>query len=360
MSLLPAAWRHHWSNWKVLVVLVLCALVSVLQVPALPVTVLAWLLIALGLWALIVGGEVVVDSGTDVGIHLKFPAFIVGVVIAGFGTSLPEAITALLSTLAGAPDLAMGNIVGSNIANIGLIFALGLLLLAVFTRADTSPLKLKMGMSDSKLDYIAMVVVSVLFAVLAAGYGWLNMPVSLLLLAVMGGYLWMSFKLNIATIERSANDGLPLALLRVLGSLAVLMLGANLLIDGATTVATQLSIPEQIIGLTIVAVGTSLPELAVTITAARKGQGSMILGNVLGSNIFNLLVASSFAGVGTLWAGAIPLAGVVPLMLPMLLFALAMGLLLLPIRHKNAGVWIAAALLVFYVGYMTLYAITSM
>jgi cation:H+ antiporter len=254
------------------------------------------LLIAAGLAVLVFAGDALVKGAVNLSLRLGTPALVVGLTVVAFGTSAPELLVSVQAVLKGAPELALGNVVGSNIANILLVMGLPALFAAVMVGREVLR------------DYLIMLAASVLFIALAFG-GTFGPVQGLILLGAMALALtelwWRTRSRKIDTTDlEGADPALPgwrIAVLLGLGLIG-LPLGADLLVDGAVGVARDLGVSEAVIGLTIVAVGTSLPELATTMAAALKREGGVALGNVLGSNLFNLL---SIIGIASL-VGPIP------------------------------------------------------
>ncbi len=253
-----------------------------------------WILGGLGLVLLLLAGDALVKGAVNLSLRLGIPALIVGLTIVAFGTSAPEMLVSVKAVLDDAPGIALGNVVGSNIANILLVLGLP----AVVAGLSTS--KCEVGR-----DYAAMLAVSVAFAVLCI-FGPLTWVSSLILLAILAVILF--FQMQAARAHRSscatdeiegADPDLPWS--RILVFLAIglvgLPLGAQLLVSSATNIARTFGISETVIGLTIIALGTSLPELATTLMAALRGKADVALGNVVGSNVFNLLAIIGVAGL---------------------------------------------------------------
>jgi cation:H+ antiporter len=219
---------------------------------------------------------------------------LIGILIVGLGTSAPEIITVAIAGSQDAGDLALGNIFGSNIANIGLILGVGLLML-----------KQPIATHDKWEEYLSLIVATLAMITVVWFYGKVDVAISVLLLIGLGYYLYTTIKGNTLETENDPDLDIlnankepwtPLLIGTAVG-LAGLLIGANILVDGAVHIATSMGIPQKVIGLTIIAIGTSLPELAAAYASAKKGYGDLILGNVLGSNVFNLLAASSAGGV---------------------------------------------------------------
>jgi len=240
-----------------------------------------------GLALLVWSADRFVEGASVVALNLGVSTLIIGITIIGFGTSAPEILISLFSVFDGTPDLAIGNALGSNIANIGLILgATALFTPVIFTskliRREFPILLIASGLLvwalwDAKLEFIEGL------ALLTA------------LVAAMGYLIHFSKTDRNDPMSDELDDEIPhdvptsKALVWTLIGLLVLVGSSKLLVWGAVNIATFLGVSELIIGLTIVALGTSLPELAAAIVAARKGELEMIMGNVIGSNLFNTL-----------------------------------------------------------------------
>lgn len=241
------------------------------------------LLIAGGLAALLAGGESLVRGAAGLATRLGLSPLLIGLVVVGFGTSMPELTTSITAALDGAPDIAVGNVIGSNIANILLI--LGLAALVRPLAIDLRPFQ---------RDGTALALSALLGAGMIAFFG-LERWGGAILLAGLAAYLAVSWWTGRQT--PAADDAIATApKSRLWIDLAFLALGfagviggAWLLVEGAVAAASALGVSQAVIGLTIVAVGTSLPELATSLSAARKGEGEIAFGNIVGSNIFNIL-----------------------------------------------------------------------
>ena len=242
------------------------------------------LLLLLGLAALAVGGDVLVRGAVTIAQRLRIPPLLIGLTLVGFGTSTPELVTSLQAALAGAPGIAIGNVVGSNIANVLLILGVAALIAPFAVDARTF-----------RRDAVALAG-SALLLLVACRVGAVSAPIAVVLLASLAIYLTVSLRRDAraddASEEALAPSGgisVTLALLFVIGGIALTILGARWLVAGATELARGLGVSETVIGLTIVAVGTSLPELVTSVTAALRRQTDLAFGNVVGSNVFNVL-----------------------------------------------------------------------
>ena len=241
------------------------------------------LLLFAGLILLLAGGEVLVRGSTALAERFGVPHFVVGVVIVGFGTSTPELVTSIEAALVGAPGISVGNIVGSNIANILLILGL---------TAALTPI----AVDRAVLRQDGAIALAVAVACLGlALFDVIDRLTGALLIAGLVAYLYLTIRhpacpdCPLPQEGEAAPARLPVAVLLALGGLAMVLFGADLLVSSAIRLARSTGVSESVIGLTVVAVGTSLPELATSLVAAYRRQTDMALGNILGSNIYNVL-----------------------------------------------------------------------
>lgn len=268
-----------------------------------------WLYVAVGLVILLLAGDSLVKGAVNMSLRLGVPALIVSLTIVAFGTSAPELLISIQAIWDGVPGLALGNVVGSNTANVLLVLGVPALMATMHTSE-----------CDTKHSYLQMLAATVLFIVLAfiGDFNWVSGVILLVALAAMLIHAAMSAKkhrkdakANVADEEEEEIEGADPSLgwgkiLMFLGlGLIGLPLGASLLVDGSVNIARQFGISETVIGLTLIAIGTSLPELATTVMAALRRQADVALGNVIGSNMFNLL---GIMGVASL-VGTIPVEG---------------------------------------------------
>lgn len=245
--------------------------------------------IGLGFVLLVGGGEFVVRGAVALAQRFGVSPLVIGLTIVGFGTSLPELLVSLNAALSGSPGLAVGNVVGSNMANMMLVLGAS----AVICPIAVNP-------AAVRRDGLFVVMVTVVFVVVGMGgrvAAWQGAAMVAMLLGYVGYSLWRDIKRDDAAAglhreEAEVLAGFPSALwsmlLAVIGGFVAIGYGAELLVSGATTLARAAGVSEEVIGLTLVAIGTSLPELATSIVAAYRGHSDVCLGNVLGSNIFNL------------------------------------------------------------------------
>ncbi|WP_114965017.1 calcium/sodium antiporter [Alkalilacustris brevis] len=255
-----------------------------------------WLFLLGGLVALFFGGEALVRGAVGVARRLVIPPLLIGLTVVGFGTSTPELLVSVDAAMRGVPDIAIGNIVGSNIGNIMLIVGLSALVWPVRTLGGTLQ-------RDTGVMMAAALVLIPVFWLGAMG----RLSGAVLVAGLIAYLVWAYLKPGAEPAEDDPAPMLPLwqAALWVALGLAALMVGARFLVDGAVNIARGYGVSEAFIGLTIVAVGTSLPELATSLIAAFRRQSEIAIGNIIGSNIFNVL---GILGVTALIA-PIPVAG---------------------------------------------------
>lgn len=253
-----------------------------------------------GLILLVLGGELLVRGAVQVATRFGVSPLVIGLTLVGFGTSTPELVTSVQAALSGSPGIAYGNIVGSNIANILLILGASAVLAPILVAS-----------SALKRDSAVMVAVAVVFAATAALMP-LGALVGFLLVAALALYVFTAFRqerqlatgdhgaVYDKTIAAQAVDpalvpverperSVVISLFVAVAGLGLVVLGGYFLVDGAVTLARSLGISETVIGLTIVAVGTSMPELVTSIMASIRKQADVAFGNIVGSNIYNIL-----------------------------------------------------------------------
>ncbi|WP_316863227.1 calcium/sodium antiporter [uncultured Cohaesibacter sp.] len=241
-----------------------------------------YLFVVAGLVCLYFGGEWLVEGAIGVSRKLGLPAFLISLTVVGFGTSMPELLVSLKAAIGGYPGIVLGNVVGSNIANILLIVGLAALI---------APIQVIRSMSGR--DAVTMVL-SAIVLVIVLIFRTISPLIGVLMLLALVAYLAMAYMQdkNAGCCE-SDQLALPVSPYLVLAllvfGLALLVVGADLLVRGATIVAQDLGVSSAVIGLTVVAVGTSLPELATSVVAAVHRRSDIAIGNIIGSNIFNIL-----------------------------------------------------------------------
>jgi len=237
-----------------------------------------------GIVLLFLGGDRLVAHAANFATAHRVPKTVVGAVIIGFGTSLPELVVSLAAAMKGSPEIAIGNVVGSNIANLGLILGLGALLVTF-----------RMQRRVIRWDLPFGVLAILLLMVVVWQSGEVSEIDGLVLLGAFVVYLWGSFRFTRKSrAEESApeHDGAKRTgrdLLWIALGIAAIVGGAELLVRGAEELAILLEVSQLVIGLTMVALGTSLPELAALLAAVRRNEADLALGNIAGSNLFNIL-----------------------------------------------------------------------
>lgn len=267
-----------------------------------------WLPLFGGLVLLIAGGEFLVRGAVQIATSLSVSPLVIGLTLVGFGTSTPELVTSVQAALAGAPGIAYGNIVGSNIANI---------LLIVGASALLSPMLI--ASSALKRDGAVMLAATVLFAALAYAMP-LGRVVGVSFVFVLAAYIFFAFRQERSATapdhsavydnsvalqdtdkalspEALAQNSLLWSGLIAVGGLVLVGAGGSLLVDGAVALARGFGISETVIGLTTVAIGTSMPELVTSVVAGLRKQGDVVFGNIVGSNIYNILGIVGFTAL---------------------------------------------------------------
>ncbi len=301
--------------------------------------------LAAGFGLLAVGGEALVRGSSTLGMRVGLSPVIVGLTIVAFGTSAPELAVSLQAALAGSDELAVGNVIGSNIANIGLILGLAALL-------RPGPLSSKLVRRDVPIMIAASLLVGAMLL-----DGRISRPEGAVL--VLGILAYMTYSVRHSRRERhrvqkesreALDDrapGLATCVLATVLGIVALVVGGKLFVIGAAGIAHVLGVSEAVIGLTIVALGTSLPELATTVVASMRGHADIAAANVVGSNIFNLL---SILGIT---AVIHPLArgGIGPIDVGIMI---GLGALPLPFMLYRGGLarWEGAGLLLCYAAYV--------
>lgn len=267
------------------------------------------LMASLGLVILLLAGDALVRGAVNLALRIGIPALLVSLTIVAFGTSAPELLISIAAIKDDAAGIALGNVVGSNTANILLVLGIPAIIAGLSTEG-----------CDTRKTYVMMMVASIGFIALAffGPFTWWHGIILLLGLAIVLGDTFRDARAHRREAANGAADddeeldlegadtempGWKVATFLILGLIG-LPLGADILVDSAVSIAEQLGVPDTVIGLTLVAIGTSLPELATTVMAALRRQSDVALGNVIGSNMFNLL---AIIGVST-FVGPIPVA----------------------------------------------------
>jgi cation:H+ antiporter len=322
----------------------------------------AWTFLALagGLVCLVAGAELLVRGAASIATRLGIAPIIIGLTVVAFGTSAPELAVSVSAGLAGSGDVAFGNVVGSNIVNILLILGGSAVIasLVVSQRIIRLDIPLLIGASvvalllslDNEIGRLDGVV---LFAGIVAYTGWLIRAAQNERKDVIAEYDEAVEELEVEVIDRP----LPVQAALVAAGLAILVLGSQLLVGSATDIAESLGVSDLVIGLTVVAVGTSLPELATSLLAAHRGQRDIAVGNVVGSNLFNLMCVLGLTGIVS--PDPIPVAdSSLRVDYPVMLAA---TIVLVPIIWKGFTIrrWEGLVLLAAYAAYVTFLILDS-
>lgn len=262
---------------------------------------MVWLQALLGLIVLLVAGDLLVRGAVNFSLRIKIPAFIVSLTVVALGTSAPELLVAIRAILDNSPGIALGNVVGSNIANVFLVLGIPALIAGINTRE-----------CNTRKNYVFMMIATVLFLSLAFT-GNFSLPQGILFLILLALFLLITARDTLKMQDKISNLEVENAdpnlvfwkiiLFLSLGFIG-LPIGADILVKNASLIAKSYGLSDEVIGLTLVALGTSLPELATTLMAALRKQADVALGNVIGSNIFNLF---AIVGITTMF-GDIPIA----------------------------------------------------
>ena len=249
-----------------------------------------------GLILLVKGAEILISSAIAMGKKLRISEFFIGLIVVGFGTSLCELVVSIDAVLKGSPDISVGNVIGSNIANI---------LLVTFAAGLTSELKsIKVSKFDLSFHLGAHLIFGLIFV-----FAFLSTKYGLLFIFLFLFYLFRSFKnsdskdkdeiilekdfFSKISFKNPLLFGLPTSLFAI----GITLFGADITVDSAISISMILNVSDSFIGLTIIALGTSLPEIATSVTAAKKGKSNIIIGNIIGSNIYNILLILGFTSL---------------------------------------------------------------
>lgn len=291
-------------------------------------------ILIVGLILLVWSSDVFIEGAASTAKHLSISPLIIGVVVLGFGTSMPEIVVAVLASLDNSPGLAIGNAIGSNIANIALVLGITALI---------APIAVKSSVIRRELPVLMAISVGAFLLVLDGELGFFDGVILFIALILVMGWMIKTNK-NVDPSDPIAEETLHeleelpelsknKALIYLIGGLIVLMVSAQLMVSGAVDIANFFGVSEVIIGLTIIAIGTSLPELAAAIAAARKNEADLMIGNIVGSNLFNILAV--FA-VPALLAPSLIERDVLMIDMPIMLgLTLLMLIMALPRKNKS-------------------------
>lgn len=242
-----------------------------------------------GLLLILFGANYLVDGSSSIAKKFGISEFVIGLTIVGIGTSTPEMVVSFLSSFQGKADMAIGNIVGSNIFNTMLILGITALISPlVITRSNLKKdIPLNIGVT------LVLILLGMNYTLFGVGSDQLSRIDGLILLAIFAWYLWSSFKSDPETDEDGEEiivRSTGISAIMIVGGLAALIFGGRLFVNSATAIAHIFGVSDKFIAITVMAAGTSMPELATCVVAAFKGRGQLALGNILGSNISNILL----------------------------------------------------------------------
>ncbi len=237
----------------------------------------------LGFIVLLISGDLLVKSGVALSSHFRISKLVIGVTVVSLGTSAPELVVSVGAALKGHPDIAIGNVIGSNISNIALVLGLTAIII-----------KIPVGKTSLNFDWPFMMLAGVLFWIFVRNER-LSLPEGIIFLLLLFVFIFWSIRKSrielsgIGHVFDKARYSVAMSALLLAASTAGLYFGAGWLVDGAESIALRHGVSERVISVTIIAFGTSVPELATSLTAAFKRQLDISIGNIIGSNIFNIL-----------------------------------------------------------------------
>ena len=311
---------------------------------------LSILLLIVGFVILIKGADVFVDGASCLARNFKLSAMFIGLTIVAFGTSAPELAVSIQSLLKGNGEIILGNVIGSNIMNVLLILGISSLFHSLNVKDDTVHKELPITLLLSAL--LILLINDQLFGFLENNFTRQDGIVLILFFTVFIYYLIIIMKNKVNKDENEPiKYNIPVSIFYIIIGLICVILGSNYVVDSATNIATQLGVSQRMIALTIVALGTSLPELVTSITATRKGEYDIAIGNVVGSNIFNIglvlgIPVGLFGGIEHIAINTIDL---------LILFVAALILFLFAFKDRklNRGEGIVMLILfIFYYSYV--------
>ena len=298
------------------------------------------LIIVVGIALVLWGADRLTDGAVAVAEKMKMPQIVIGLTIVAMGTSMPEFCVSLISALKGTSDLAVGNIVGSNIFNA---------LLIVGVSALVAPMTIMETTVRKDIPFALVASALLLIMCLDGDISRLDAGILFVMFLIFMYITLRGAKAQGTDVEEKEKKPMAtwLSVVWILVGLACLIGGSNLFVDGATAVATKLGVSEAVIGLTIVAGGTSLPELATSVVSARKGNSGIAIGNVLGSNVFNILAILGLTGV----ISPMTLKGITMTDLSMMVISIILIWLFSFTKYKIER-WEGAILTAVFVGYI--------
>lgn len=243
-----------------------------------------------GLILILLGANYLVDGSSSIAKKFGISEFVIGLTIVGIGTSSPEMVVSFMSAFQGKADMAIGNIVGSNVFNTLMILGITALIspLAI-TRSN-----LKKDIPLNLTAALLLLLMGMNFTLFGIGENTISRLDGIILLAIFAWYLWSSFRSDKGETSKDGEEiktrTMPVSIIMIVGGLGALIIGGRLFVNSATALAQMFGVSDKFIAITVMAAGTSMPELATCVVAALKGRGQLALGNILGSNIGNILL----------------------------------------------------------------------
>lgn len=302
------------------------------------------LLTLLGLVVLVVGAELMIRGAVDLAVRARLSPMVIGLTVVSIGTSLPELLVSLIAAMKGSSEIAVGNVVGSNIANVSLVLGACIMIFPIVVDRDAYRIHWPVMMISSLL-FVGLLWDNVIMR-------WEGALLTLLLVGYVWWLVWSSRRASSGVESAPANSSKPLwrSIVFLIVGIAGLAQGADWFVEGAVRIAEKLGVSQQLIGVTVVALGTSLPELVTSLMAALRKQSDISIGNLIGSNVFNIL---GIIGVSAM---------VLPIRVDLSTFSLdiwamlLIGLLLFPMMRlgRDLGRWQGLILVASYVGYVVL------
>lgn len=252
---------------------------------------MSYILLIIGFALLIKGADLFVDGSSNIAKLLRVPTILIGLTIVAFGTSSPEATVSIIAALEGNADVALGNVVGSNILNITLVVGVTAFLYPLRVESET----IRKEIPFTFLASVALLILMSDIALQGSGSNLLTRSDGFIFLLFLSIFMYYVIEIGLKSRKEKADEPVPEdirwgknILITILG-LAAIIFGGDLVVDNGTEIAYSLGMSETLVGLTIIAIGTSLPELVTSISAALKKESEIALGNIVGSNIFNIL-----------------------------------------------------------------------
>lgn len=248
------------------------------------------LILVAGLALIVFGADWLVDGASSIARKLGISEFVIGLTIVGFGTSCPELVVSLTGALKGLADISIGNVVGSNILNVLLILGLTAVIAPIAITEE-----------NRRRDIPITLGVTMLLIMFGLYRNDISRIEGIIFLSLFAGYMYYCFKTDSADVEEAEDKGIGagMAVLLIIAGLAGLVFGGRFFVNSATSIAKMIGVSDKFIAITVLAGGTSLPELATCVVAAIKKRGQLALGNILGSNLFNILLILGTSAVVT-------------------------------------------------------------